>query len=164
MPTFEDVNSIIDAMKSRIETNITSLGGTAGTTVIEGDEQPAGVRVFPSFYITPLLEGGDKITTHMSNTPQKHEFSVIVSGVYKGANVSSLLRTTRNYGYAAVDLFSVSNQAVSGIYYDEEGKVDTTRAIKAYCVNPVLEVGYHQVRDYILHVWSVRFQVTMHTM
>lgn len=151
-------------MKSRIETNITSFGGTAGTMVTEGDEQPAGVRVFPSFYITPLLEGGDKITTHMSNTPRKHEFSVIVTGVYKGANVSSLLRTTRNYGYAAADLFSVSNQAVSGIYYDEEGEVDTSRSIKAYCVNPVLEVGYHQVRDYILHVWSVRFQVTMHTL
>jgi len=163
MPTYEDFNSVIDAMKSRLESNITSLGGTAGTTVVEGDEQPAGIRAFPSFYIVPLLEGGDRITTSMSNSPRKHEFSVIISGAYKGANVSSLLRSTRNYGFACVDLFSLTNQTITRIYYTPEGEIDSSKSIKAYCINPVLEVGYHQVRDFIVHVWSVKLQMTMYT-
>jgi hypothetical protein len=165
MPTFEDINAVVDGMKAVLTTNIVSIGGTAGTTqILEGDEMPAAIRTFPTIYIIPLGGGPDQITTKQSGGPRFHEFSVILAGAYKSANIPSMLRTVRNYGYTAADLFSLSGQAVSGIYYDEDGDVDDTKSIKAYCVNPKIETGYHQGKDFFILTWSVEFGVKMVTL
>jgi hypothetical protein len=164
MPTYEDFNAIVDGMKAVLTTNITSLGGTAGTTqILEGDELPAAIRTFPTIYIIPLGGGPDQITTKQSNSPRFHEFSVIIAGAYKSATIPSMLRTVRNYGFAAADIFSLSGQAVSGVYYDQDGKVDTTKAIKAYCINPKVSTGYHQVKDYFVVTWTLELSVKMVT-
>ena len=164
MPTSEDFNAIVDGMKAVLTTNITSLGGTAGTTpILEGDEMPAAIRSFPTIYIIPLGGGPDQITTKQSNSPRFHEFSVIIAGAYKSATISSMLRTVRNYGFAAMDMFSLHGQAVSGVYYDQDGKVDPTKAIKAYCINPKVSTAYHQVKDFFVIIWSLELSVKMVT-
>jgi hypothetical protein len=164
MPTFEDVNSVIDGMKAVLNTNLTNLGGTAGVTLIlEGDELPALIRSYPTIYIVPLSGSADQITTKQSGGPRFHEFSVIIAGAYKSATISSMLRTVRNYGYICADLFTLSGQAVSGIYYTSEGVVDTSKSIKAYCVNPKISTGYHQTKDFFTMVWSVEMTVRMVT-
>lgn len=165
MTTYEDINAIIDGIVARMETNIVSLGGTSGQKVIEGDETPAAIRSFPSFYCLPLIDGGDQITTVMSFGPRDHFFKVILAGAYKSIGIAALLRTTRNYGYVCADLFSLSYQAVSGIYYDEEGVVDTSRSIKGYCTKPKVNVSYHQLGSSgFVHTWSVEIFITTKTM
>ena len=148
MATYEEINSIVDAIISRITTNITKLGGTSGTPVTEGDELPERITVFPSIFVVPLIGDGDRITTKMSNTPRFHEFPVTIAGVYRAVSVSESLRKTRQYGYEAVDLFTgPGNQKVVG-----------TKG-QAVCIDPVMTPGYYRVGNWFIHTWSVRMTV-----
>ena len=144
MATSDDINGIIDTVISRLTTNVTSLGGSASSPIVEGDELPAQIREFPAFYVIPLISGGDHISQKMSGSPRFHEFHLTVVGVYKSNSISSLLRSVRNYGYAAVDLFSLENQ-----------KITNAEGLSAYCLNPVLEVNYHYANGSFIHTWAV---------
>lgn len=145
MATYEMVDSVVDKMISRIQENITSLGGSSSTPVIEGDEYPERVTVFPSIYIIPLIEGGDHLKTHMGGiTNRFHEFTVTIIGLYKASSVTEALRTTRQYAYTCADLFSDKNQKVIG-----------TKG-GAIFIDPVVNVGYHRPGDKVIHTWSVK--------
>jgi hypothetical protein len=146
MVTSDTINSVIDAILTRVTTNITTLGGTATSPVIEGDEMPERITIFPSIFVIPLIEGGDIVTTHMGGIKNIfHEFSVSIVGIYRASTVSELLRTTRNYGYAALDLFS------GPINYKVVGT-----GCGAVLVEHKLEVSYHRVGDRIIHVWILK--------
>lgn len=145
MATHEMVDSIVDEMISRIRTNIVSLGGTVDTPIIEGDEEPHLVRIFPSIYIMPLIEGGDSFKSHMGGVPNKfHEFPITIVGLYRKNTVTEFLRTCRQYGFVAADLFSDSNYKVIG-----------TKG-GAAMIDHKMQPAYFRVGDKIVHSWSVK--------
>jgi hypothetical protein len=148
MTTSATVNNIITTMMARITSNITSFGGTATTPVVEGDNEPAAVDIFPSIYIVPLINGGDHMTQHMNDSALWHEFPVTIVGFYKDYTVTNSLRTTRNYGYAMVDLFSgPSNYKITGTVGG------------AVVVDWNMEPMYWRVADYIVHNFVVRLSL-----
>lgn len=147
MATYEFIDSVVDAMISRIQTNITTLGGTSSTPVTEGDELPERVTIFPSIFIIPLIEGGDQMETKPGGVKNVfHDFTITVVGLYKATTVSELMRTTRQYGYTLADLFSNENYKVNG-----------TKG-GAQFLFPRVQPAYYRVGDKIIHSWSVRFK------
>ena len=148
MTTSATINSVIDAMISRITTNIASFGGTATTPVQEGDEEPAAVDIFPSLYVVPLVGSGDIMTQHMNSSALFHEFPLTVIGFYKDYSVAGSLRTTRNYGYAMIDLFA------GPVNYKINGTVGG-----AVVTSWTLEFMYWRVADYIVHNFVARFVI-----
>lgn len=148
MATYELIDSVVDAMVSSITTNIASLGGTATTPITEGDEEPHLVRVFPSIFIIPLIEGGDSISWKMGNVTHRfHEYTITVIGLYRTATVSEAMRTTRQYGYTLADLFSGTNSTITG----SKGT--------GYVTGVKVDCGYFRVGDKIIHSWSVKFSL-----
>lgn len=142
------IDSVTDKMISTIQTGITTLGGTAETPILEGDEEPHLVRIFPSLFIIPLLEGGDRMETKMGGVSHRfHEFSITVVGMYRANTVAELLRTTRQYGYTAADMFTSNNYKIVG-----------TKGA-AVVIGSKLDVGYHRVGDKIIHTWAVKFDM-----
>lgn len=150
MTTSNTINGIVDEMLARITTNITSFGGTVNTLIREGDEEPAAVDSFPSIYVTPLVGSGDTMTQHMNSSALFHEFPVTIIGFYKDYSVSNSLRTTRNYGYAMVDLFAGPTN------YKISRTVQSVLIGGAVVTGWTLEVMYWRVADYIVHNFVVR--------
>lgn len=142
-------NGIVDAVKALILANITTLGGTSASRITEGDEEPTYLERegygFPCFFVVPLVEGGDRIHTHMGGTLQDHDFPITVIGYYKTDKISDGIRTTSDYGYDFVDLIA--------------GKHLTGTGFGGYLLDPVLDIGYQRVVDNIVHWWIVRFDV-----
>jgi hypothetical protein len=149
--TAEQIDSVIDEMISRIKNNITDLGGDSSTSVIEGDEEPKLVRTFPSIFIIPLIESGDKITTKIGGGQRFHEFSITIVGIYRKNTVSEFMRDCRDYGFTCADLFSDENQKVSGT------------SGNAFLLDPVVHPAYHRVADKIVHTWSVKLSAKLVT-
>jgi hypothetical protein len=142
------IDSVVDKMISTIQTGIASLGGTASTPVVEGDEEPHLVRTFPSIFIIPLIEGGDRMETKMGGVSHRfHNFSITIIGMYRAGSVAELLRTTRQYGYIADDMFTSNNYKIIG-----------TKGA-AVVVGSKLDVGYHRVGDKIVHTWAVKLDM-----
>jgi hypothetical protein len=157
MTTSTTINAVIDAMISRITTNIASFGGTVNTPVREGDEEPAAVDIFPSLYVVPLLGSGDTMTQHMNSSALFHEFPLTVIGFYKDYTVNGSLRTTRNYGYAMIDLFAgPTNYKITGTITVEGTPVTIGGAV---VTSWTLEVMYWRVNDYIVHNFVARFMI-----
>jgi hypothetical protein len=142
MISSERIDSIIDQMIQRLSDNKASLGLNVDSQVIEGDEFPTYLNP-PVIYVIPLVEGEDNITFHMGSDDASHEFPVSMAGYYKYFDVNTGIRPVRGWGYAAMDLFRGKNNML-----------DCGRAI-----NPRLRVRYFRVTDYILHVWTVRYQI-----
>lgn len=145
MATYEMFNAVTDAIIATLTTNITSLGGTSATPITEGDEEPQRVTVFPSLFVIPLIQSGDKMDWKMGDTAHRfHEFDVTIVGLYKGATVAELLRTTRQYGFVAADLFTGTNQKITGT----GGAAIVTGA--------TVQPAYYRVSDKIIHTWSLK--------
>jgi hypothetical protein len=145
MATYEMVDGVVDAMIARIQANITALGGTSDTPVIEGDELPERITVFPSIFVLPLISRGDQMTTKMGGVNHTfHEFSISIAGVYRKDTVSEFMRTCRQYGYTCSDLFSGPvNYKVTG----SKGGV--------VLLNPNMQPAYYRVVNNIIHTWMV---------
>lgn len=159
MTSSTSINSIVDSVVSDLETASTTLGLGATPKVYERDEHPASALSrgdIPCAYVIPLLEGGDTIGLHIDDLPHKHDFAITVTAYYMGndTTVSQLatdLRTTRNYGYAFVDIYKTKTR---GAYFTGGGWVKSFK----------LDVGYWiSGGGQVVHFWIVKMNVTTYT-
>ena len=71
---------------------------------------------------------------------------------YKYSDLATGLRPVRNYGLAALDLFTRANATITA-----------TSALGVLCgaetVSAGLEVGYWRNADYVMHFWTLALQV-----
>jgi len=153
MATHDLINSIVDEVISRIETNKVSLGLGGAEERAEDPAVMDKVRQYGSYaYVVPLAEGRDRMDV-MQGSPDKemyHNFSINVTGYFdqtaltmSSRGLTSPLRLTRDYGYKLVDLFNGDdNQIGMGYVYRFE-----------------LEQGYYEIVDKIIHTYNIKFFV-----
>jgi len=157
MATAEEINGVIDLIIDKMRDNISSLGGSAESMIIEGDEEPTylerypGFTGFPIFFVVPLGAGGDSMKQSMSTPDLIHTFKVTIIGFYKDYTVEGSLRSTRNYGYNLIDLFTSPHNHLTG------------DSCAAYIIDPVLQCGYWRVSDYIIHDWIATLTIKTKT-
>ncbi len=138
------VNGLIDAIIARIEAG----GGPLGILAVdERDEIPAYVDPGTCFVI-PLVEGKDVMRTPIGGGSLEHQFSVTIVAYYRYDDIAAGLRPTRDAGYGVLDLFfgDHDRETIEAVVGEE--------ALQAYPYDPVLEVGYARITDYVLH-WFI---------
>lgn len=148
------IDAIVDAIVDRITEHKAALGITK---VTERDGMPTYVENGECFVI-PLVEGKDVMRTPIGGGPLEHQFPVLIVGHYTEQTVEAGLRSTRNRGYDTLDLFfgSPEKEVVVGRVVQDD---DVIGAVAAYPYDPVLEVGYARVTDYILHWFIVKLNL-----
>ncbi len=150
MATKDKINGLIDAIIARVQTAAPSLGLEA---VVEGDEMPTYVAP-GTCYIVPLVEGKDRIqTTSGEGTTRIHTIPVTFVAYYKHWTIAEGLRSTRDRGYDLLDTF-LGTPAAETIEASVAGET-----VLGYVTDPVFEVGYARVADYVLH-WYI-LQITV---
>lgn len=150
MSVGDQINDIVDGYMSRIRDNIRALGGTADSLVIEGDEEPNRITRFPSFFVIPLIEGGDTVQNSMSSDDELHEFTITILGVYRKNTVPEFIRQCRSYAFACDAMFRGAEN------YKVHGPVLRKTAVN---VGSKVQVYYHRVSPNIIHGFSVRLTV-----
>lgn len=153
MSSSDIINGVIDTIIGRITTNLVVLGLTS---ISERDEDPMYINP-PEAYAVPFVEGRDTIKLYSNG--EEHTYPLHIIGFYKyqdtatpATAISAGLRPTRDYGLAALDLFTRANATITG-----------TSALGVPCggeiVDATLEVGYWRVADYAMHYWGLNLQV-----
>lgn len=144
MATIDQINQVIDAMKSRILAQKSTIGNI--TDVYERDEFPAEALQagrIPAMYIIPVVESKDTIDMSMGSPRiMKHTFPVTLVAYYVMEDVETALRTVREYGYNTIDIFKSSQNFAGGVVYNAE-----------------IEFGYSTVVDYIVHDFIINLYV-----
>jgi len=131
---------------ARITTNLVILGLDR---ISERDEDPRYITP-PEAYAIPFVEGRDTIKLYANG--EEHTYPLHIVAFYKGTDITSYIRSTRDYGLAALDLFTQANATVRG-----------TSVLGVVCggevVDASLEVGYWRIGDYVMHYWTLNLQV-----
>jgi len=144
------VDALIDALVYRLQAAGPDLGISQ---VVEGDEMPTYVE--PGIcYVVPLVEGKDKIrTVSGEGSTRIHTIPVTFVTYFKHWTIMDGLRSTRDHGYDLLDEF-IGTPADETVEATVGGET-----ILAYVQDPVFEVGYARVADYVLH-WYI-LQITL---
>ncbi|MFA6364212.1 hypothetical protein [Methanoregula sp.] len=147
MSSSDQINAIVDAIISRVNDNAEALGGLISVT--ERDEEPAYIEPLTS-YVIPFVEGRDTIGIYANG--EEHSYPVHIVAFYKYPDLATGLRPVRNWGLAALDLFTRTNATIT-----------TTSALGIPCgaetASATLEIGYWRNGDYVMHFWTLGLQV-----
>ena len=137
------INAIVDSVISSLS-SATTIGPITG--VYERDEHPAipaNEGKLPIVYVVPLIEGKDTVTTTIDDVVLYHSFPISIVAYYSMPDVATSLRTVRNYGYEALDLFKVKQSLPIG-----------------QITSAIVEVGYWTAPGgQVIHYWIVNLGI-----
>jgi len=142
---YEFINTIVDYVIDTIDTNSSSLGNLNTTT--EKDEHPALAPNPPQAFVIPIGEGADQMKGVQGGEKNWHSFPIQILAVYKyhgKDQLSTALRTTRNYGYICNGLFTGENQ---------------TLVANAVVKSSELKVNYWMMVDYEIHSFLITLNI-----
>jgi hypothetical protein len=149
------IDAYVDAVIERIRDNEDLLVPKAARplTVLEGDEEPNRIDVFPQVRVIPLIGDGDRIMYPQGADclSAEHHFSTTIIGFYQYRDIPSGLREVRKFGYNCLDLFTGENQVIQAVL--ESGYVFGVATID----DTKVKVGYRRSGDYLIHA----FQITL---
>lgn len=179
------IDGIVDAVMTRIRDAGDSLGIVQ---VVERDEMPAYVES-GDCYVIPLVEGKDVMRTRIGGSGGlEHQFVLTVVAYFKSNSIEAGIRSTRGAGYGVLDLFYGGHDAemieafVTVPPVDEEEEEEEEEIggdgdgdpgepeqepvgeyVVAHTYDPVLEVGYARITDYVLHwfIATIRIKVVI---
>lgn len=181
------IDGIVDAVMTRIRDAGDSLGIVQ---VVERDEMPAYVES-GDCYIIPLVEGKDVMRTRIGGSGGgiEHQFVLTVVAYFKADSIDAGIRSTRGAGYGVLDLFYGGHDAemieafvtvppvdeeeeeeeeeeIGGDGDDDPGEPEQEPVgeyVVAHTYDPVLEVGYARITDYVLHwfIATIRIKVVI---
>lgn len=138
--TASKINAVVDSVITLV-TNATTIGTLTG--VYERDEHPAipaNEGRLPCAYVVPLVEGKDVIRLTMTPSNMYHTFPIHVMAYYNMPDVSTSLRTVRDYAYDMVDIFATN----------------TSLPVGQISPDMTVESGYWTNQGgYVIHYWIV---------
>ena len=141
------INAVIDEIKTRLNSNVATLGNF--TRISERDEDPAILSTsgdMPIFIVIPLADRADRIKMTMGDGGEVyHDFSISIVGYYLYDNLDDNIRTLRGYGYNCLDLFRGLNS-----------KIATAQVYSA-----TLDIGYFIITDYPIYRTILTLRATM---
>lgn len=137
------INTIVDSVITSLS-SATTIGPITG--VYERDEHPAipaNEGKLPIAYVVPLIEGKDTVNTTIDDDSLYHSFPISIVAYYSMPDVATSLRTVRNYGYEALDLFKAKQSLPIG-----------------QITSAIVEVGYWTAPGgQVIHYWIVNLSI-----
>jgi hypothetical protein len=154
MTSFTAISGAAAAVRARILTNATALGGIK--TIKDRDEDPAVLADnaidLPMVCVIPLGDGQDDITFSMGSSDWLHKFSMVIVGYYRfsldNANPFSDLATVRQYSFDTLELFRGATKA--GFYPGCNAK------------GVLLDIGYFMTSDYVIYRYDASLKCEMY--
>jgi len=148
MTTATLVNSFVDAVIARLNSNLTPLGGVL--SVVEKAEDPGviadTVADLPIIYVVPMADTWEKpvaIITGGSDAGNQHlNFPILISGYYEFDEVKP--RDIRNYAYTCLDIFA-----------SHHGRIDVVTTA-ASATGFEVKAGYFIVNGHLIHAFKVK--------